>query len=116
MAKDDCIFCKIAAGKIPAKLCFENERVVAFDDINPQAPVHKLIIPREHIERLSDIDRKSAELVSEMLLAANSIAVKSGIQESGYRIVLNCNKDAGQEVFHIHMHLLGGRRFSWPPG
>ena len=116
MGREDCLFCKIANKAIPAKIVFEDTRIVAFEDVNPQAPVHILIIPREHIEKVSDLTENNAEAVGRLLLAAKKIANQKGVQESGYRIVMNCNKDAGQAVFHLHLHLLGGRKFSWPPG
>ena len=111
-----CIFCRIAKGEIPAKLVYQDPDVVAFDDIKPQAPVHVLIIPRRHIERVNDLSAGDAALAGKLVLAAKQIAQDRGIAEPGYRIVLNCNRDAGQEVFHVHAHLLGGRRFTWPPG
>jgi len=112
----DCIFCKIASGEIDAKKVFEDEDLVAFEDIRPQAPVHILIIPRRHIATVNDLTDEDAELVGRLVLAARRIAAERGIAESGYRLVLNCNRDSGQEVFHIHLHLLGGRKMTWPPG
>lgn len=112
----DCIFCKIAEGKIPAKMVYEDENVIAFNDINPQMPVHVLIIPREHIPTTNDIVPSQAELVGKMVIAAAKIAKEQNLSERGYRLVFNCNSDAGQAVFHIHLHLLGGRGMSWPPG
>jgi histidine triad (HIT) family protein len=112
----DCLFCKIATGEVPAETVRESERWVAFRDINPQAPTHVLIIPREHIATLNDVDEGQRDLLGELLLAAKEIAAGEGHAESGYRAVLNCNSGAGQSVFHIHVHLLGGREFSWPPG
>lgn len=114
--KNDCLFCKIIEKKIPAKVVYENEKVLAFYDIQPQAPVHVVIIPKSHIERVSDINRGNIDFWSEMLLAANRIASDLKINERGYRLVANCNKDAGQAVFHLHLHLLGGRKMGWPPG
>ena len=111
-----CIFCKIAHKEIGAKIVFENDRVVAFEDLKPQAPVHLLIIPKVHIEKVADITAEDSDLVAELVLTAKSLALQKGVSESGYRLVLNCNKDAGQEVSHLHLHLLGGRKFSWPPG
>ena len=111
-----CIFCKIVNKEIPADFVYENDQVVAFNDLNPQAPVHVLIIPKEHIEKVSDFDLKHRDLITEMVLVANELAKKKNISDSGYRIVVNCNKDAGQAVFHVHLHLLGGRPMSWPPG
>lgn len=112
----DCLFCKIAAGEIPAKLIYEDEQVVAFDDINPQAPHHKLIIPRKHIATLNDLSSDDNVLVGHMAQTAQKIAKDLGIADEGYRLVMNCNRGAGQTVFHIHAHLLGGRHLSWPPG
>jgi histidine triad (HIT) family protein len=113
---DDCLFCKIAAGQIPAKLVYEDDRIVAFDDIRPQAPTHTLIIPREHFPSLREFPPDRADLLSACLLAARKIAADKGIAASGYRIVLNTGRDSGQEVHHLHFHLLGGRRMTWPPG
>ncbi len=112
----ECIFCKIIDGQIPADLIYQDDSIVAFRDINPQAPTHVLIIPKKHIEKISDINEEDSELISKMVLVAKKIAEDEGITESGFRLVFNNNKDAGQEVFHIHLHLLGGRKFSWPPG
>ena len=112
----DCIFCKIANKEI-GKLIYEDEQVVAFDDIDPKAPVHVLIIPRKHIARISDVaDGDDASLMGHMLVVANNIAAERGIADDGYRVVANCNEGAGQSVWHIHFHLLGGRRLNWPPG
>jgi histidine triad (HIT) family protein len=116
MSDASCIFCKIAKKEIPAKIVFEDKDFVAFEDIRPQAPVHILVIPEYHIERVSDLKEENIDLIGKMVLAAGKLAKDRGVQESGYRIVLNCNADAGQEVFHLHLHLLGGRRFAWPPG
>ena len=116
MGKEDCLFCRIAKKEIPSKIVREDPDLVAFEDVNPQAPVHILIIPKEHIEKVSDLAERNIEIVGRLVLAAKNIAKEKGIQESGYRIVMNCNRDAGQAVFHLHLHLLGGRKFSWPPG
>lgn len=112
----DCIFCNIAAKKIPAETVYEDNDLVAFNDINPQAPMHAVVIPKKHIERVSDLKPEDADLAGRMILAANRIAKKTRVADSGYRIVINCNKDAGQAVFHVHIHILGGRRMNWPPG
>ncbi len=112
----DCIFCKIAAGDIPATTLYNDSDVLAFRDINPEAPIHLLIIPRRHIATLNDLTETDAALVGRMHLAAKQLAAELGVAESGYRIVTNCNRDAGQLVFHIHMHLLAGRELGWPPG
>jgi histidine triad (HIT) family protein len=113
---EDCLFCKIVNNEIPAELIFEDDRIVAFNDINPQAPVHVLIIPKEHFASLNDIPEEKKDILGHILLRARQIAQNLGIQENGYRIVLNTARDSGQEVFHIHFHLLGGRRMTWPPG
>lgn len=111
----DCLFCNIACGEIPTPLIYENETVVAFKDINPQAPTHILIIPREHIATANDIVPGS-QTIADMYEAAQVLARDLGIDETGYRLVMNCNSDGGQEVYHIHLHLLGGREMEWPPG
>ena len=113
---EDCIFCKIAAGEIGV-LVYEDEDVVAFNDLNPQAPVHVLIIPKKHIVRISDVNSdEDACLMGKILVAANKIAAERGIADEGYRIAVNCNEGAGQSVWHVHFHLLGGRKLGWPPG
>jgi histidine triad (HIT) family protein len=112
----DCIFCKIAKGEIPADIVYEDERVLAFRDINPKAPTHILIIPKTHIPTLIDIENGDASLIGHLHIVATRLARDEGLGERGFRLVLNCKKDAGQEVFHIHLHLLGGREFGWPPG
>ncbi len=112
----DCLFCKIVAGEIPADIIYEDDHVLAFRDISPQAPTHALVIPRKHIATLNDLQPDDAELVGQMLLAAKAIAAKDGIADDGYRTVFNCNAGAGQTVFHIHLHVLGGRPMNWPPG
>jgi histidine triad (HIT) family protein len=111
---DDCLFCRIVRREIPAQLVFEDEHVVAFRDINPQAPVHVVIVPREHVASLNEVT--DAALVGRLSLAAAKIALAEGVADSGYRTVINTNRDAGQTVFHLHLHLLGGRHLSWPPG
>jgi histidine triad (HIT) family protein len=112
----DCLFCRIAAKEIPAKIVYEDDRLLAFDDIRPQAPVHTLIIPKEHFASLNDVPEDRSELLGSILAAARKIAAGKGVAASGYRIVLNTARDSGQDVFHIHFHLLGGRRMTWPPG
>lgn len=112
----DCIFCKIADGSIPAKILYQDDNVVAFEDINPQAPHHKIIVPRKHIATLNDLTDADANLVGQMTLAATKMAKELGIAENGYRLVMNCNSAGGQTVFHIHLHLIGGRSMTWPPG
>jgi histidine triad (HIT) family protein len=111
---NDCLFCRIVKKEIPATIVSENDHCVAFRDINPQAPTHVLVIPRQHVASLNDA--KDAALIGQMHLLAVKIARAEGLAERGYRVVTNTNADAGQTVFHIHLHLLGGRRFTWPPG
>ena len=113
---DECIFCKIVNKEIPAKAVYEDDRIIAFDDINPQAPVHVLLIPKEHFKSLEDIPEGSKDLLGHILIKARQVALEKGVGDSGYRIVLNTGRDSGQDVFHIHFHVLGGRRMSWPPG
>jgi histidine triad (HIT) family protein len=112
----DCLFCKIVAGEIPASIVYQDDRLVAFNDINPQAPLHALVVPRQHIASLNVLSAKDDELVGEMVRRAAAIAREKGYADGGFRTVFNTNADAGQTVFHIHLHLLAGRRFSWPPG
>ena len=112
----DCIFCKIIAGEIPADVVLENDDVLVFRDLNPVAPTHLLAIPKKHIATINDIGEDDAESSGKLFLAAKQAAKLEGIDESGYRVVMNCGKDAGQVVFHNHLHILGGRHFSWPPG
>jgi histidine triad (HIT) family protein len=113
---DECIFCKIVNKEIPSKIVYEDKDILAFNDINPQAPTHILLIPKEHFGSLNAIPEEKKEILSYLLLKARQIAEERGIAQSGYRIVLNTERDSGQEVFHIHLHLLGGRRMHWPPG
>lgn len=112
----NCIFCKIAAGEIPATIVHQDEHVVAFRDLNPQAPTHILIIPRQHIATVNDLNDANAAVVGKLFLAARRLAAELGFAEDGYRLVMNTNANAGQTVFHIHLHLLAGRGFAWPPG
>ncbi len=112
----DCIFCKIAKQEIPVKIDYQNDNVLIINDINPQAPTHKLIIPKKHIASLSEVASEDQLLLGQMMTAALKIAQIEGLSEPGYRLVVNCNHDGGQTVGHIHMHLLGGRRMHWPPG
>ena len=114
--KENCLFCKIIRGEIESKIIFENQSVLAFNDINPQAPIHILIIPKVHISTLNDIQSSQIELVGEMVKVSTLIAKDLKIAKNGYRTIFNCNQDAGQTVFHIHLHLLGGRTLNWPPG
>jgi len=103
-----CIFCKIVNGEIPAKVVYEDEKVMAFHDINPQAPVHILVIPKEHIPTVNDITEEQKELIGHIFTVIKQIAKETGIAESGYRVLVNCNRDGGQEIYHLHFHLLGG--------
>ncbi len=112
----ECIFCKIMKGEIPSKVAYEDERIFAFNDINPQAPVHILIIPKKHISTILDIEEEDCELIGHIHRVAASLAREAGIADEGFRLVSNCNAGAGQSVFHLHFHLLGGRRLEWPPG
>jgi len=112
----DCLFCKILAGDIPADIIYESETAIGFRDINPKAPTHVLIIPRQHIATINDISEDDHSIVGSLYSAAREIAAAEGIAEEGYRAVMNCNEAAGQTVFHIHLHLLGGRALGWPPG
>jgi histidine triad (HIT) family protein len=112
----DCLFCKIVNGELESKLVHEDERCVAFEDIAPQAPTHVLVVPREHIATLNDLQPEHEALVGHLLAVGRSVARKRGHGESGYRTVINCQEGAGQSVFHLHVHVLGGRRFGWPPG
>lgn len=111
-----CVFCKIANSEIPSKIVYENDEVIAFEDLDPKAPVHVVIIPKIHIERLSDAKKSDEPILGRLCHVAAKVAREMHIEKSGYRLVVNCNKDAGQEVMHLHLHLLGGRKFSWPPG
>lgn len=116
MKNQDCIFCKIAKKEIPAEIIFEDDLILAFKDINPQAPSHILIIPKEHFSSLNDIPEEKKEILSYILMKIKKIAQQIGASDDGYRIVLNTGKNSGQEVLHIHFHLLSGRRMTWPPG
>lgn len=116
MRADDCIFCKIAAGDIPSERVFEDDLCIAFNDLSPQAPTHILIIPRDHIASLDKADRDHRATLGHLLLSAAQIARDKGFAENGYRVVINTNSDGGQTVFHLHVHLLAGRPFVFPPG
>ena len=116
MDHSNCLFCKILSGDIPADIVYESETAIAFRDINPQAPTHLVIIPRKHIATINDIVEEDEVLVGSLYSAAREIAAAEGIAEDGFRTVMNCNEGAGQTVFHIHLHLLGGRPLTWPPG
>jgi histidine triad (HIT) family protein len=112
----DCLFCSIVEKSIPADIVYEDENIVAFRDIAPQAPQHILLIPRQHISTLNDLNADNCQLIGELALSAKKLAGELGFAEDGYRLAMNCNKDGGQTVFHIHMHLLAGRSLEWPPG
>lgn len=112
----DCLFCKIVAGDIPADVVLDRGNVLAFRDINPQASTHILLIPKNHVKDVSELQPEQGPLLLELIVAANELAGSEGIAESGYRVVANVGPDAGQTVFHLHVHLLGGRPMSWPPG
>jgi histidine triad (HIT) family protein len=112
----DCLFCRIVSRQIPASVVYEDERVLAFNDINPQAPTHVLVIPKRHIPSLNDLLPGDDAVVGELARRAAAIAAERGIADGGYRTVFNTNRDAGQTVFHIHLHLIGGRPLAWPPG
>ena len=116
MTGQDCLFCKIVAGDIPADIVYESDSALAFRDINPQAPTHVLVIPRQHISTINDLESDHRETIGDLYLAAKEIALAEGVAEEGYRAVMNCNAGAGQSVFHIHLHVLGGRGLTWPPG
>ncbi len=111
-----CIFCEIINKKIPAKIIYEDNMALAFEDINPQAPVHTLIIPKKHISTNLEIKEADNDLIGHMFQVANKIAKDKGVAEKGFRLVMNCNPESGQTVFHIHLHILGGRHMHWPPG
>jgi histidine triad (HIT) family protein len=113
---NDCLFCRIIAGDIPGNIAYQDDRIIAIDDINPQAPMHLLVIPRRHIPTLNDLAPDDDGLVGEMMRRAAMLARERGFDRRGFRTVFNCNAAAGQTVFHLHLHVLGGRAFSWPPG
>ncbi|MGB9665180.1 MAG: histidine triad nucleotide-binding protein [Ignavibacteria bacterium] len=112
----DCIFCKIVNKELKSEIVFENENIIGFNDINPVAPHHILFVPKKHIDRLTNAELEDINLLGELIFRAKEYAKKIGIDSSGYRLVINTGKDAGQAVFHIHLHLIGGRVMSWPPG
>jgi len=112
----DCLFCKIAAKQLPAKLVHEDPDTVAFEDTNPQAPTHVLVVPRKHVATLNDLGPEDEAVIGRLHRVAAQLAKERGFAERGWRAVMNCNREAGQTVFHLHLHLLGGRTFAWPPG
>lgn len=116
MSEQDCLFCKILNGDIPADIVYESDSAIAFRDVSPQAPTHVLVIPRKHIATINDLGEDDQEIVGSLYIAAKDIARAEGLSDEGYRAVMNCNEGAGQSVFHIHLHVLGGRALSWPPG
>jgi len=116
MSEQDCLFCSILNGDIPADIVYESDAAIAFRDINPQAPTHVVVIPRKHVATINDLNEEDREIVGSLYLAAKDIARAEGISDEGYRTVMNCNEAAGQSVFHIHLHVLGGRALGWPPG
>ena len=113
---NECLFCKIVSRTIPAALVYEDDLVVAFDDINPQAPIHSLVIPRKHFTSIAELQESDVALLGRLLLAGNAVAKKKGIADTGYRFVVNTGAHGGQSVFHLHLHILGGRHMGWPPG
>lgn len=112
----DCIFCKIVSGEIPSKKVYEDDYILAFYDISPEAPVHVIIIPKKHIQSVNQLNAEDGELIGKIFLSAKEITKKLGVSEKGYRIVNNCGEQGGQTVQHLHYHLLGGRDMTWPPG
>jgi histidine triad (HIT) family protein len=116
MSEKDCLFCRIVDGDLAADVVYQNDTIVAFRDINAKAPTHILLIPRRHIATMNDLQNGDESLAGELFVTAAKIAADEGLADDGYRVVMNCNEAAGQSVFHIHLHLLGGRRMSWPPG
>jgi histidine triad (HIT) family protein len=116
MAEQDCIFCRVVAGEIPADVIYRDDRAVAFRDINPQAPVHALVIPHEHLDSLDDAAGNDERLLGHLLRVAARVANQEGLSESGYRTIINTGAGAGQSVFHLHLHVVGGRPLRWPPG
>ena len=112
----DCLFCKMVAGEIKPNVVYEDDAVLAFRDINPQAPTHVLVVPKQHLSTINDLEGEHAELVGRLYLGAKKVAEIDGIAVDGYRTVMNCNAAAGQTVFHLHLHVLGGRNMHWPPG
>jgi len=116
MSDAACLFCKFVSGELETDVVYETDKVLAFRDINPQAPSHVLIVPRNHIATINDLTAGNADEIGNLYLAAKEIATEGGYSEDGYRVVMNCNAAAGQTVFHLHLHLLGGRNLTWPPG
>lgn len=115
-SQENCLFCRVVAGRAPSQQVYADDTVVAFRDLHPQAPVHVLVVPRKHVRGINMPDAENGELLAAMIRAANTVARQEGVAESGYRLVWNVGPDAGQSVFHVHLHVLGGRRLGWPPG
>lgn len=111
-----CIFCRIIEGDIPAKIVYQDEHALAFDDVNPQAPVHTLVVPKRHVESLQHLGESEQALIARLLLACTRVAKDKGLSERGFRLVANTGRDGGQTVFHLHFHVMGGRHMTWPPG
>lgn len=116
MSDNSCIFCRIAEGEIPATVVYEDDEIVAFEDVNPQAPTHLLLIPRKHVPSLNSVGTDDGGWAARLILAAPQVAREAGVHQDGYRVVINTGSEGGQAVDHVHMHLLGGRRMTWPPG
>lgn len=112
----DCLFCRMVSGELQPDVVYETDDLLAFRDINPQAPLHVLVIPKKHIATINDIESGDEALIGKLYRGAAAVAAQEGLSERGYRTIMNCNADAGQEVFHLHLHVLGGRRLRWPPG
>lgn len=113
---DDCIFCKIVNRQIPSRIVYEDDSILAFHDIDPKAPVHVLVIPKQHISSINEVTQENSQVIAHIFATMPRIAQQLGVKDSGYRVVVNCGKDAGQAVNHLHYHLLGGRSLTWPPG
>ncbi len=112
----DCLFCKIVAKEVPASIVYEDDDILGFEDIDPKAPVHLLVIPKKHIATLNDLDEDDVDLAGRIMLVAKELGKEKGLSDEGYRFVVNCNRGGGQAVFHLHAHILGGRKLGWPPG
>ncbi len=112
----DCLFCRIVEKKIPAKVVYEDDQILAFDDVNPRAPVHTLVIPKQHVASVQDLGESDRTLLAQLLLACTKVAKHKGLADPGFRLVVNTGRDGGQTVFHLHLHVLGGRHMAWPPG
>lgn len=113
---DDCLFCLISQGRAEAQVVFEDDKIIAFKDINPRAPIHLLIIPKKHYFTLNEVSEEDEGLLGHLIFVASRLAQEKGLKSTGYRLVINTGPDSGQQIFHLHLHLLGGRPFSWPPG